>query len=196
MRGQDDRRARALESLQCIPEQVSRLWVKTRGRLIQHQDAWRIDQRTRNRESSLHAAGERLHLILCAIGQLEEFKQLIGAFGNLLVRQTEEATEDEKVLAHGQLLVKGLLLMHHTDLAADARAISVWVAPQDAECPRGARRDARDHAHRRRLPRPIRAEEAEELAVTDVEINGVHRRPLPEGLCQTSGADQRGGVRS
>ena len=121
---------------------------------------------------------------------------MIGALGNLLALDSEEASEDEQVLANGELLVERLLLMHHAELPTNARTILVWIAPKNLKGPGGTRRDASDHAHRGGLPRAVRSEEAEELAVANVKVDGVHGRPLPEGLRQTSGADQGRSVRS
>ena len=86
--------------------------------------------------------------------------------------------------------------MHDAELSANARTIRIWIAPKNLKGSGGARRDAGDHAHRGGFPRAVRSEEAEELAVANVEVDGVHGRPRPESLRQTSGADQGRSVRS
>ena len=85
--------------------------------------------------------------------------------------------------------------MHDADLAANLRTMEVRVLPEDLQGARGARRDARDHAHGRRLPCAVSPKEAEELAVTHLKVDTSHGRPRPEDLRQASGADQRGRFR-
>ena len=87
------------------------------------------------------------------------------------------------------------MLVHDADLAANLGAVEIWVLPEDLEGARGAWRDARDHAHRRRLPCAVGPKEAEELAVADLEVDTGHGRPRPEDLRQALGADQRGRFR-
>ena len=86
--------------------------------------------------------------------------------------------------------------MDDAELPANARTIRIWITPKNLKGPGGTRRDAGDHAHRGGLPRAVRSKEAEELAVANIEVDGVHGRPRPEGLRQTSGADQGRSVRS
>ena len=54
------------------------------------------------------------------------------------------------------------------------------------------RRHAADHPHRRGLAGAVRAQEAERLALRDVEVDGVDRRELAEPLRQAAGMDERG----
>ena len=195
VRGQDNSGAAALQSLQRIPEQVPRLWIESCGWLIEHQNARAGNQRTRNREAALHAAREWLYLILGAVTELKEFKQLIGTGCDAGAIHAEEAPEDEQVLANTQLHVERLLLMHDADLAANLGAMEVRVLSKDLQGARGARRDARDHAHGRRLPCTVWPKEAEELAVTHLKVDAGNGRPRSEDLRQALGADQRGRFR-
>jgi len=174
MRRQHNGGATALQPLQRIPEQVTRLRIEAGSRLVEHQDSWAGNERTCNGESTLHATRERLHLVLRAIAELEEFKQFIGPGRNAGAIHAEEATEDEQVLAHGQLHVQRLLLMYNADLATNLGAVEIWILAKDLQRSRGTWRDARDHAHGRRLPSTVRPEEAEELAVANVEVDAGH----------------------
>ena len=51
------------------------------------------------------------------------------------------------------------------------------------------RRDAADHPHRRALPRPVRAEEAERLARSHVEVDAVDGDEVAETLHEAAGVD-------
>ena len=113
-------------------------------------------------------------MILRAVAELEELKQFIGAGRDAGAVHAEESTEDEEVLADGQLHVEGLLLMYDADLAANLGAVEIWILAKDLQRSRGTWRDARDHAHGRRLPCAVWPEEAEELAVANVEVDAGH----------------------
>ncbi len=63
--------------------------------------------------------------------------------------------------------------------------------PEDAQRSVGDGRDAADHAHRRRLPRAVRAEEAERLAALEVEVDAVHGDEVAEALDEIACLDQR-----
>src|SRR4029077_4641383 len=78
--------------------------------------------------------------------------------------------------ARGQLPVQAPLTREHrAEPHADLPRLFRDVDPQHAD--RALRRleERGDHLHRRGLPRPVRAEEAEDLAGLDHEIDPVHR---------------------
>ncbi len=100
------------------------------------------------------------------------------------------------VLATGQQRIDGGILQRDPD-----HPTHLCTLLRDVEAPdRGAaatRRKQRDeHLHGRRLPRPIRPQEAVDLAVIDVKVDGVHRSwPLLELPDETLDFDRAVGHR-
>ena len=76
---QDERHAALLQSIEPIPEQVARLRVEARRRLVEQQERGLVDQRAGDGQASLHPARQRLDLVVRALGQLGELEQLVGA---------------------------------------------------------------------------------------------------------------------
>ena len=79
---------------------------------------------------------------------------------------------------------------------ADARAGSAspgWPGsmPRIAQRAAGDRRDGADHPHRRRLACAVGAEEAERLALLDLDVDALDRLELAVGLAQPTCLDQR-----
>ena len=91
-----------------------------------------VDQRARDREAALHAAGERLDLVRRPVGQLGELEQLDRATLDLGPRQAEVAAVDPEVLLDGELLVEGVLLRDDAEPGADLRAVAARVEAEDA----------------------------------------------------------------
>ena len=87
--------------------------------------------------------------------------------------------------------VERVLLRHDAEPRPDLRAVARGIEPEDAQRPVRDRRDAADHAHRRGLPRPVRAEEAEGLASLEVEVDRVHGDEVAEALDEVARVDQR-----
>ena len=189
---QDERRASLLEPVEAVPDEVACLWVEASRRLVEEHEARLIDQRAGDRQAPLHAAGQRLDLGIGAIGQLDELEQVGGPPARLAPGQVEVAAIDDEVVAGGHLLVEPIFLGDDADPRPDRRTAGVRIHPEDPELATRPRRDAADHAHRRRLPRPVRAEEAECLATRDVEVDRVDGRERAEALGQATGVDERG----
>ena len=110
MRRQDERHAALLQPKETIPDDVARLRVETGRRLVEQQHVRVVHERARDRQAALHAAGERLDGVVCALGQLHEFEQLVRTHAQLLAGETEVAAVDDEVLAHGELVVERVQL--------------------------------------------------------------------------------------
>ena len=76
---QDERHAALLEPVQAVPQQVAGLRVEAGRRLVEEQHVGLVDQRAGDRQAPLHAARQRLDLVVGALGQLGELEQLVGA---------------------------------------------------------------------------------------------------------------------
>ena len=103
----------------------------------------------------------------------------------------EEAGEDEQVLADGQVDVQGDLLGDDPGHRLDGPVVDVRRQAVHDQGPGRHRRDAVDHPDGRRLAGPVRAEEAEALALADVEVDPVHGREVAVLLGQAAGGNER-----
>ena len=64
-----------LEAIEPIPEKVAGLGIESGGGLVEDQDLRPVDQTAGNRQPTLHAPRERLHLALAPIAELGEGEQ-------------------------------------------------------------------------------------------------------------------------
>ena len=189
VRRQHERDAALLQPEQAIPDHVPGLRVEARRRLVEEQQLGIVDERARDRQTPLHPARERLHLVAGALGELDEVEQLVDLRLQLAAREPEVAAVDEHVLAHRQLRVERVVLRNDAEPGSDAGAVRVWVETEDAQRPAADRRDAADHPHRRALAGAVRPEEAERLAAPDVEVDSVDRDEVAEPLHEAASVD-------
>ena len=190
MRGQDERHALLLQPEEPVPHDVTRLRIEPGRGLVEQQHVRVVHERAGDRQPALHAARKRLDFARSALVQLDELEQPVGACSYLAARQSEVAAVDDQVLAHRQLVVERVLLWNDAQAAANLRAVGDGVQVENAERPRGRRRDAADHAHGRALPRSVRAEKAERFAALHVEVDPVDRDEIAELLQEPAGMDK------
>ena len=93
---------------------------------------------------------------------------------DLLLRQLSEPECEREVLAHGHVRVERVVLKDHRDVAVLRRDV-VHEAVANVQTARRDRLEPRDHPERRALAAPRRTDEHDELAVSDVEVDAVHR---------------------
>ena len=190
VRGQDQRHALLLEPEQPVPHHVPGLRIQAGRRLVQEQDLGLVDQRPGDGEAALHAARQRLDLVIGPLGQLHEVQQPRRALGDDGPRQAEVPAVDQEVLPDGQLHVQGVLLRHDAEPGPDRRAVGHRVHAQDRQLAPARRRDAADHPHGRGLAGAVRAEEAERLTPPELEIDPVHGGEITEPLGQVVSANK------
>ena len=191
VRGQDDGHALLLEPVKAIPNQVPRLRVEAGRGLVEQEKAGLVDERTGDREPSFHATGEGLDFVFGAVLELDELEQLLRAGSRDVTRNIEVAGVGEQVFVDPEFHVERVGLGHHPQPRSDSRAVDHRIEAEHAKLATGRRRDAADHAHRRRLAGAVRSEEAERLAPLDVEVDRVDRDQFVEALGQATGMDKR-----
>ncbi len=149
-------------------------------RLVQEQDVGRGDERTRDRKLLLLTAGERARLPPPRVDDhWEQLPQPLEV-GRLALAAVPADESEPQVLLDGQLGEDAPALGDERDAAArdrlrlpssDRRAAEPDVAGAHAD-------EADDRVQRRRLPRAVRADQADDLALADLErevANGRHR---------------------
>ena len=84
------------------PQVAARLRVEAGGRLVEEQDARIVDERRRDAEALLLAAGQRSHLALRLLGQLD-----VGEQAHRVDVAPVQAAEQVEQLDEGELVEEG-----------------------------------------------------------------------------------------
>ena len=179
-----------LQTVEAVPQHVAGLWIEPSCRLVEQEQVWLVDQRASDRQTSHHPAAQGVDDAVGPLAQLDELQQCFRPATALGTWDVEVATVQNEVLHDGELFVEGVELRHHAEPTADRSAIGCGVHAEDVQRPRGGRRYASDHAHRRRLAGAIRAEESERLALVDVEVDRVDRDEFAVLLGEAPRRDQ------
>ena len=106
----------------------------------------------------------------------------------------DAATKIGEVVEHrgaGQPGVEGEIAGQEPDPAPDREAVRAAVQPEQRGRPRGGLDQVEQQPHRRRLPGAVRAEEAEDLAAPDLEVELEQPVALAVVLRQTCCPDRR-----
>ena len=145
-----------------------------------------MDERHREVEPPLHAAGVAAHLAVGRLREPDPLKQLVRAGLARLARQGLERRLQAQVLASRQQRVERRLLQRRADRGPHLRPLVDDVVAGDARRSRGGRQQGRQHVHGRGLAGPVRAEEPVDLTRSDGQVDPVDRpRPLLEHPNQT-----------
>ncbi len=139
----------------------------------------RADDRAAHRDALALAAGELAGLALEVLGEPEQLRHLGDAPLALALLHARDLEREADVRRDGEVRVERVVLEHHRDVALLRRVVRhVAVADQDRA---GVDLlEPREHAQRGRLARARRADEHDELAVLDVQVervDGRRRRP-------------------
>ena len=125
------------ETRDLVPERGAALDVEAGRRLVQEQDARLVDQRQREVEPALHAAGVAADLAVGCLGQPDPVDQLVAAALRLGLGDPVHPGLQAHVLAGGQERVERRLLEGDADRVADRGALlDDVVARRPARCPR------------------------------------------------------------
>jgi len=99
--------------------------------------------------------------------------------------------EQRQVLRTGQVPVVRRPLDQRADPGQHTTAGPRHARPQQLDRPAGEQHEAEQHAHGRRLPRAVGAEEPVDVAAADVEVDPVDRAQRPERLGDAGEAQNR-----
>src|SRR5439155_12798622 len=173
-----------LQALDLAAHLMAQPRVEVRERLIEEQDVRPLDQRARERDALLLAAGELRGPPVQELRDLYERRRFAHALVALRLRDAAAKLEREAdVLRDRHVRVERVALEDHSDPPVlRVEMVHALVAEDD----RAARRavDPGDHEERRRLAAARGAEERDELARAHLEVELVHRGDIAELLCQ------------
>ncbi|MCY1546690.1 hypothetical protein D9M68_827010 [compost metagenome] len=157
------------------------LGIEIGERLVKKIDLAWIDQRPRQRRALLLAAGNLARQPLQKVANLEHVGHLLGAgvaFGFLLAAHLQGIGD---VVGDVHMRIERIVLEDHGN-AAVLRVQIGDVAAANHHPARRRRFEAGDHAQAGRLAAARRAEQADELAVGDLETDVGNRDESAEGL--------------
>ncbi len=134
-----------------------------------------MHERTGEDQPALHAAGERPRPLLALVGQRERVEQLLGALAAILLRHPEVPAVEVERLLQREEVVEVRLLGREADQRPGLAVVVDRVVAEDLDLPRGGGREAGGAVDQRRLAGAVRAEQAEELTLRDVERDALER---------------------
>ena len=122
-------------------------------------------------EAALHAAGIALGHPVGGVLELDERQQLLRALLGLGRVEPEQTPVHDEQLAPRLAGVEACLLQRDPDPGADVVRVLGHVDTRDLRPAGCDRQQRRQHPHRGRFPRPVGAQEAEDLARFDHEVH-------------------------
>ena len=171
----------ALELLDDGAHLHAQLGVQVGERLVHQQHARLDDERTRQRNALLLAAGELAGLAGGQRRNLHQLQRLLHAAVDLLLVHLARLEAVGHVLLDGQVRKDRVILEHHADVAlvrghiVDAVFAKVEIAALDGV-------KAGDHAQQRGLAAAGRSQQGEELALFNVQGHTVQRGKIAVAL--------------
>ena len=134
-----------------------------------------MHQRAREVEPALHASGVGLDPPAGGVGQADELEQLVGPRAPAAAGEPVQAALQLEQLAPGLHGVEPDLLQRDADPPAHLGRLGDDVDPRDVSAARGRRKQRAQHPDRRGLARAVGAQEAEDLAGGDRQVEVADR---------------------
>ena len=190
VRGKKHRHALDLvQILHMCPKLIPRLRIQAQRRLIQKQNLRRVQKRARNFQPPLHAAREQLHLIVAPLPQFERAQQLLRARQTQLARHVIQHAVQLHVLRRRHVPVQTGVLKDNPKALPHFVGLLEGMQTIDLQSAAGRRHQRGEHFDSGRLPRPVRPQKGEDLALAHLEGNVVDRREVAELLAKILHSD-------
>ena len=156
------------------PQRLAQFDIDAGGRLVEHDHRRPVHQRLRHQHAALHAARELAHVGVGLVGQAQVGQQLVDP--GVVVAHAEVAALDAQRLAHAEEGVEHQFLRHDAErTCARRRSRRPRRGPSPRTLPAAGARQAGQDRDQRGLAGAVGAEQAEELALLDVEAHAVER---------------------
>ncbi len=176
VRGQKDGPPLALELQDELAEVPRGLRVEAGRGLIEDEHLRVVQEGAGEGDAPLHAGGIFLDRLVGPLGQLEPLEETVYLLGQAWSGQAVEGPEVLQVLATGEFPVDApLTRQDRPDAGEDPGGLFLDVEALDEDPPRGRPEQRGEHLDGRRLAGPVRAQQAEDLALGDGEADTVDR---------------------
>ena len=177
VRDEDDRRAGLLPDAEQLHVQaLAGHLVERAERLVHQQQRRRERERARDRDALLHAARELPRVVVLEPGELDELEHLLDPLGALGAAPAEHLERQRDVLRHGAPVVEHGVLEDDPVVAVEPGLVRRLAVHRHLP----ARRldEVADDAQQRRLPAARRADQRDELAGLDRQVDPLERDGL------------------
>ena len=195
VRRQQERRPQLPQLDDPLPEEQPRLRVEPRRRLVEHEQLRLVHQRPGDHQPLGHPARVLVDLVGLPPAQAEPVEQLERPLAPVPPRRAEVGSVEGQVLERRQRPVEVAHLRDDGDPLLDGHRVLADVDPIDEDSTRRRLDPRRHRPDRRRLSRPVRPEQAEDLAPGDYEVDAADGlRPVGRvALAETLDADHLSG---
>jgi len=181
-----------LERLQLDLERLAELRVEGTERLVQEQDCRVEDERARQGDTLLLAAGELRGLPPLVAGKLHELEGLPDALFDFGLRAPGAPEAERDVVEDVQVREECVVLEDRVHVALVRRGVGD-IGPVQDDLARGRLLEAGDHPQSRGLAAPRGTEQGEELPAGHLEVDPVHGGQVAEVLSQLAELDLAAG---
>src|SRR5262249_24974971 len=179
VRCQQDRLAERTQRADQLPRRAARHWVEARRRLVEKDQVGIAYKGDAEVEPSLLAAGKCLHACIPLGAEPDEADHLVD-----VARRPVVAGEHPVRLGDGLVRPELRLLEHDADALAVGLLLACRIEAEHVDPAAVALAVALEDLHGRRLAGAVRAEQAEDLALLDVERDSAHGLVLAVRLAQ------------
>jgi hypothetical protein len=163
--------------------------IEARGRLVEEEDLRAMDERHRQVEATLHAAGVRLDPVVDGGADVDEADHVVHAGLDVGRPEPVEPTLQIEQFATRLLAIDRRVLQRHPDAKPDVAWLCGHVEAGDRCAAARRREQGAEHLDRGRLAGAVGAEEPVDLTGRHVEVDAVHGIVLTEALAEVSSLD-------
>jgi hypothetical protein len=168
---------------------------QARGRLVEEQEPGLGGERPRDAELALVAVRERTGRLPLARSEAEQLEQLVGPTPRLAGPCASSEGGDLDVLADAQACERAAVLERAREpgAAAPVRTPRRHVLAGELDRPRGREVEAGEDVDERRLPCPVRPDQADDLVAVQLERHVAERVQRLEGTRDGGGPESVSG---
>ena len=163
--------------------------VEAERRLVEEEDRGAVEDAAGEVDLAAHPAGEGADRVMAAVLQFEQGQHLLDPVPQLGPPEPVEPARQLQVLLGRELAVERRLLEDEADVLAHRQRFGDDVVAVDLGAAAGRADQRRQHVDHRRLARPVGAEEAEELAAADVDVDRLDGAQLAVVLAEPERLD-------
>ena len=157
-----------------LPQVRAAVRVEAGRRLVEEHELGRVHEAERDVDAPALAARQRLDQPVAEIDEVERGAELAGALRRGGGGHAVELGLRDELLVDLRRRVRAAALRDVAELAAHADGIAPEVAARDGRLARGRHEQRRQHALRGRLAGAVGAEQPDDLAGHDVEVDAAH----------------------
>ena len=180
---------------QRAPKRIARDRIDAGSRLVEDENGGLMQHRDRELKPLLDAERQALGLGVDDSFQIVALQKLLDAAFDLVGRQMVKLRVQIEILPHGKFAVEREGLRHVADVAAHLHVVRSHRAPKQLRPALGRGQEPGQHLHRGRFAATVGAEEAEDFAARDLEVDVIDGDEVAELPRQSLGLDRRHFVR-